>query len=103
MGKKLDLAFWATVILITVIGTVGGVLFKSGTNMLGTIDFKRLLDIRMSTTTLLFGGLVVFSVLLFFFSGYNLRGQVFAAEYLFTPIIFAALVMMALSRFLIGI
>ena len=99
----MDLAFWATVILITVIGTVGGVLFKSGTNVLGTIDFKRLLDIRMSTTTFVFGGLVVFSVFLFFYSGYSLRGQVFAAEYLFTPIIFLALVMMALSRFLIGI
>ena len=103
MSRKVDLAFWATVILITVIGTVGSVLFKSGTNVLGTIDFKRLLDIRMSASTLLFGGLVVFSVFLFFFGGYNLRGQVFAAEYLFTPIIFAGLVMMALSRFLIGI
>jgi drug/metabolite transporter (DMT)-like permease len=103
MRRKVDLVFWITVILITVFGTAGGVLFKSGTNVLGTIDFKRLLDIRMSTTTLLFGGLVVFSVFLFFFSGYSLRGQVFAAEYLFTPIIFAALVMMALSRFLIGI
>jgi drug/metabolite transporter (DMT)-like permease len=103
MGRKMDLTFWASVILITVLGTVGSVLFKSGTNMLGTIDFKRLLDIRMSTTTLLFGGLIVFSVFLFFFSGYSMRGQVFAAEYLFTPIIFAALVMMALSRFLIGI
>ena len=99
----MDLGFWATVILITVIGTVGGVLFKSGTNVLGTIDFKRLLDIRISTTTLVFGGLVVFSVFLLFYSGYSLRGQVFAAEYLFTPIIFLALVMMALSRFLIGI
>ena len=99
----MDLTFWASVVLITVLGTVGGVLFKSGTNMLGTIDFKRLLDIRMSTTTLLFGGLIVFSVFLFFFGGYSMRGQVFAAEYLFTPIIFAALVMMALSRFLIGI
>ena len=57
----------------------------------------------MSTTTLVFGGLVVFSVFLFFYGGYSLRGQVFAAEYLFTPIIFLALVMMALSRFLVGI
>lgn len=97
MHRKLDLGFWATVILITVIGTVGGVLFKSGTNVLGTIDFKRLLDIRISTTTLVFGGLVVFSVFLLFYSGYSLRGQVFAAEYLFTPIIFLALVMMALA------
>ena len=99
----MDLVFWAAVILITVTGTLGSVLFKSGTNMLGTIDFKRLLEVRMSATTLLFGGLVVFSVFLFFFSGYSLRSGAFAAEYLFTPIIFAALVLMALSRFLIGI
>jgi len=103
MVKKLDPTFWITVILITVIGTVGGVLFKTGTNALGTIDFRRLLEIRMSTVTLVFGSLVVFSVLLFFYSGYSLRDNMFVAKYLFTPIIFLALIMMALSRFLIGV
>ena len=103
MARKLDLTFWVAVVLITALGTIGGVLFKSGTNALGTIDFRRLLEIRISTTTLVFGALVVFSVFLFFYSGYSLRNDVFAAKYLFAPIIFLALIMMAFSRFLIGV
>jgi multidrug transporter EmrE-like cation transporter len=50
-----------------------------------------------------FGALVLFSVVLFFYSGYSLRDNMFAARYLFTPIIFLALIMMAFSRFLIGV
>lgn len=103
MVRKLDLTFWITVIMITALGTIGGVLFKFGTNALGTIDFRRLLEMRMSTTTFVLAGLVVFSVLLFFYSGYSLRDHSFAARYLFSPIIFVALIMMAFSRFLIGV
>lgn len=103
MVRKVDLTFWVTVILIVVLGTVGGVLFKSGTNALGTIDFGRLLELRMSTTTLVLAALLVFSVVLFFYSGYSLRDYSFAARYLFSPIIFVALVAMAFSRFLIGV
>lgn len=103
MVRRLDFTFWVTVVLITVLGTIGGVLFKFGTNALGTIDFRRLLEIRMSTTTVVFAGLIVFSVMLFFFSGYSLGSYSFAARYLFTPIIFLALIMMAFSRFLIGV
>ena len=103
MVRKMDPAFWATVILIVALGTIAGVLFKSGTNVLGMIDFRRLLEIRMSTTTLVFAGLLVFSVVLFFFSGYSLRDHSFAARNLFSPIIFIALIMMAFSRFLIGV
>jgi drug/metabolite transporter (DMT)-like permease len=91
------------VILIVALGTIGGVLFKSGTNALGTIDFQRLLELRMSTTTLVLAALLVFSVVLFFYSGYSLRDHSFAARYLFSPIIFLALVAMAFSRFLIGV
>jgi len=103
MVRKLDLIFWLTVILIVVLGMIGSVLFKSGTNMLGTIDYRRLLEIRTSTGAFVLGALVVFSVLLFFYSGYSLRDYSFAARYLFTPIIFLALIMMAFSRFLIGV
>lgn len=99
----MDLTFWVTVILIVVLGTVGSVLFKSGTNALGRIDFGRLLDLRMSATTLILAALLVFSVVLFFYSGYSLRDYSFAARYLFSPIIFVALVAMAFSRFLIGV
>jgi len=103
MVRKVDLTFWVTVILIVVLGTVGGVLFKSGTNALGTIDFGRLLELRASTTTLVLATLLVFSVVLFFYSGYSLRDYSFAARYLFSPIIFVALVAMAFSRFLVGV
>jgi drug/metabolite transporter (DMT)-like permease len=50
-----------------------------------------------------FAGLVIFSVILFFYSGYSLRDNSFAARYLFLPIVFLALIMMAVSRFLIGV
>jgi len=103
MVRKLDATFWITVVLIVALGTVGGVLFKSGTNILGTIDYRRLLEVRMSSATLVFAGLLIFSVVLFFYSGYSLGGYSFAARYLFTPIIFLALIMMAFSRFLIGV
>jgi drug/metabolite transporter (DMT)-like permease len=103
MVRRMDLTFWVTVILIVALGTVGGVLFKSGTNALGTIDFRRLLELRMSTTTLVLAALLVFSVVLFFYSGYSLRDYSFAARYLFSPIIFVALIAMAFSRFLIGV
>ena len=103
MVRKLDATFWITVVLIVALGTIGGVLFKSGTNILGTIDYRRLLEVRMSSATLVFAGLLIFSVVLFFYSGYSLGGYSFAARYLFTPIIFLALIMMAFSRFLIGV
>lgn len=99
----MDVTFWVTVVLIVALGTIGGVLFKSGTNALGTIDYRRLLEIKTSMTTMVFAGLLVFSVFLFFFSGYSLSDYSFAAKYLFSPIIFLALIMMAFSRFLIGV
>jgi drug/metabolite transporter (DMT)-like permease len=103
MVSKLDLTFWITVVLIVVVGTIGSVLFKSGTNILGTIDYARLLEIKMSSTTLAYGGVLLLSVVMFFFSGYMLGDFSFAAKYLFTPIIFIGLIMLAMSRFLIGI
>jgi len=99
----MDVTFWVTVVLIVALGTIGGVLFKSGTNALGTIDYRRLLEIKTSMTTIVFTALLVFSVFLFFFSGYSLSDYSFAAKYLFSPIIFLALIMMAFSRFLIGV
>lgn len=103
MIRKLDLTFWITLVLIVVVGTIGSVLFKSGTNILGAIDYGRLLEIKMSSTTLAYVGVLGLSVVLFFYSGYRLGDYSFAAKYLFTPIIFVALIMLAVSRFLIGI
>ncbi len=99
----MDATFWITVILIVALGTVASVLFKSGTNTLGVIDYTRLLEIKRSTTGLVLAGLLFFSIALFFLSGYTLREYSFAARYLFSPIIFAALIMMGVSRFLMGV
>ena len=103
MVRKMDVTFWITVVLIVALGTVGGVLFKLGTNALGTIDFQRLLEFKISTTAIVLAGLLIFSVFLFFFGGYSLSSYSFAAKYLFYPVIFLALVTMAFSRFLIGV
>jgi drug/metabolite transporter (DMT)-like permease len=103
MVKKLDLTFWITVVTIVALGAIGSVLFKSGTNILGTIDYGRLLEIKKSSSTLVYGGVLILSVVLFFLSGYRLGDYSFAAKYLFTPIIFLGLIMLALSRFLIGV
>jgi drug/metabolite transporter (DMT)-like permease len=103
MVRKVDATFWFTVVIIVTLGTVGGVLFKLGTNALGAIDYRRLTGIKMSTTTIILAGLLFFSIFLFFVSGYSLSSYSFAAKYLFYPIVFVALIMMAISRFLIGV
>ena len=103
MVRKLDVTFWTSVVLIVALGTIGGVIFKLGTNALGTIDYGRLMEVKRSTPTFIFAALLFFSVVLFFYSGYSLGNYSFAAMYLFSPIIFLALIMMAFSRFLIGV
>jgi len=50
MVRKLDITFWVMVVLIFALGTVGSISFKSGTNMLGTIDYRRLGEVGMSVT-----------------------------------------------------
>jgi len=103
MVRKLDVTFWTSVVLIVALGTIGGVIFKLGTNALGTIDYGRLMEVKRSTPTFIFAALLFLSVVLFFYSGYSLGNYSFAAMYLFSPIIFLALIMMAFSRFLIGV
>lgn len=103
MVRKVDMTFWTTVVVIVALGTIGGLLFKSGTNMLGTIDYGRLLEIKTSMRALVYAGLLLLGVALFFYSGNMLGGYSFAAKYLFTPIIFLALIMLGASRFLIGV
>lgn len=99
----MSIMFWLSILLIIAFGTLGSVLFKSGTNQLGSITFDRLLQIEFSSRSVLYSALLVVSLLLFFYSGYSLRGWSFAAQYLFSPIIFAALVLLAVSRFLVGV
>lgn len=98
-----DLMFWIAVAAIVLLGTIGGVLYKYGTKELGAISFEKLLYIKTSGRFWLYSALMVGGFLLFIFGGINLRGESFAMEYLFSPIIFIALVLMFLSRFLVGI
>lgn len=98
-----DTMFWIAVVVIVLLGTIGGVLYKYGTNELGTISFEKLLDVKTSARFWLYGALMVGGFLLFILGGISLRSESFAMQYLFSPIIFIALVLMFLSRFLVGI
>jgi magnesium-transporting ATPase (P-type) len=63
---------WAVIVAISLLGAAGNILFKFGTNKLGSIPPQRFLDVS------------------------------FILQYLFTPSIFAALVLLFLGRFLTG-
>ena len=98
-----DSAFWLSLFIITFLGVSGGVLFKYGTGKLGRISLQRLLDVEFSGRFWLKAGLMVIGLLLFIYGGWSLRGEAFAMKYLFSPVIFGALVLMFMSRFLVGI
>ncbi len=95
--------FWISVGLVVLFGTIGGVLYKIGTNQIQGITLDRLVQVELSRETLPYMFLLFLSVGLFFFSGYSLRDKIFAANYLFAPVIFLALIMLSLSRFVIGV
>jgi len=101
--KMIDSRFWMSIAVITIIGTVGSILFKYGTDAFGTLTLERLLQVELSKTSL--AGLFVLSVgiLMTLLGGYALRAASFAFEFLFYPAVFFALVMLFVSRFLIGI
>jgi drug/metabolite transporter (DMT)-like permease len=61
------------------------------------------MQFEITKETILYGLIVVIGLVLFFVGGYHLGGRIFAARYLFTPIILVALVLLFLSRFLIGV
>jgi len=63
---------WVIIVAVSLLGAIGNILFKIGTDKLGQIPPQRFLDIY------------------------------FIIQYLFTPAIFAALVFLFLGRFLIG-
>ncbi len=101
-----DASFWISVILIVLFGTVGGALYKYGTNQVqgtGGITLTRLTQVELSRETIPYLVLMFLSVVLFFFAGYSLRDRIFAANYLFAPVIFLALIMLSLSRFVVGV
>jgi len=98
-----DVWFWLPIVLIIVIGTVGGLLFKYGTNAFGSISLERMFEIQFSSSTFFYLGMMLVGVLLIVFSGYSLRGEFFAMRFLFSPMIFCALVALFISRLLIGV
>jgi len=101
--RMFDVWFWLPVALIIVIGTIGGLLFKYGTNAFGSISLERMFEIQLSSRTFLYLGMMTVGVLLIVFSGYSLRGEFFAMRFLFSPLIFCALIALFISRLLIGV
>ena len=101
-GRLID-PFWLSVSLVVLFGTLGGVLYKMGTNQIQGITLDKLAQVEISRETLPYLFVLFLSVGLFFYSGYSLRDKVFAANYLFAPVIFLALIMLSLSRFMIGV
>jgi len=99
----IDSRFWISIAVISIIGTLGSVLFKHGTDAFGMLTFERLLHIEMSKISL--AGLAALSVgaVMVLLGGYMLKPASFALEFLFYPAVFIALVMLFVSRFLIGI
>jgi len=104
VGKSMfDIWFWLPIALIIVIGTIGSLLFKYGTNAFGSIPLERMFEIQLSLRTFLYLGMMMVGVLLILFSGYSLRGEFFAMRFLFSPLIFCALIALFISRLLIGV
>ncbi|TMI30784.1 hypothetical protein E6H29_07090 [Candidatus Bathyarchaeota archaeon] len=101
--KRMVDPFWLSVGLVVLVGTIGGVLYKYGTNRIPGITLDKLTQIELSTQTIPYLALLLTSVALFFFAGYGLRDRIFAANYLFYPVIFLGLIMFLLGRFLTGI
>jgi len=98
-----DVWFWLPIALIIVIGTIGGLLFKYGTNAFGSISLERMFEIQLSLRSFLYFGMMLAGVFLIVFSGYSLRGEFFAMRFLFSPLIFCALIALFMSRLLIGV
>jgi len=98
-----DVYFWLPIAMIIVIGTIGGLLFKYGTNAFGSISLERMLEIQFSSKTFIYLAMMLLGVILIAFSGYSLRDELFAMRFLFSPLIFSALVALFISRLLIGV
>ena len=103
MKEMIDSRFWISIAVIAIIGTVGNVLFKHGTNAFGTLTFERLLQIELSRLSLLGLFAVSAGVVMMLVGCYMLKPASFAVEFLLYPAVFVALVMLFVSRFLIGI
>ena len=99
----IDSRFWISIAAITIVGTVGSVLFKHGTNAFGTLTFERLLQAEPSKISFVGMALLSAGALMAVLGGYMLKPASVAFEFLFYPAVFVALVMLFASRILIGI
>ncbi len=98
-----DLRFWASIVLIIILGTVGGALFKYATNLHGEITFERIAEFRFSTRSLTYLTMMAAGALLVLYCGYHLGNESFAMSFLFSPAVFVALILLFISRFMMGI
>lgn len=95
--------FIVSLAVITLSGIVGYLLYKHGTNSLGTMTFERMTEIRLTSQSFLYLAVMITGFVMVAFGGYELRNHLFVMQYIFTPAIFLGLVMLFVSRFLIGI
>jgi drug/metabolite transporter (DMT)-like permease len=95
--------FALSLIVITVTGILGYLLYKYGTDSLGTISFGRLVEVTLTSQSIFYLGIMILGFVMVAFAGIQLRDDLFIMRYLFTPAIFLGLVMLFVSRFLIGI
>ncbi|MBS7650211.1 MAG: hypothetical protein QXN62_02005 [Candidatus Bathyarchaeia archaeon] len=95
--------FILSITVITLTGVLGYILYKWGTDSLGQITFKRLVEVNFNGNSVLYFAIFILGLGMVAYSGYMLRKYSFAMQYLYTPAILAGLVMLFISRFLIGI
>ncbi len=95
--------FILSLIVITLSGIVGYLLYKYGTNSLGAITFERLVEMKLTGQSILYLTIMIIGLVCVVYGGYELRDYFFAMRYLFTPAILLGLIMLFISRFLIGI
>lgn len=95
--------FILSLIVITLSGIVGYLLYKHGTNSLGAITFNRLLEVKLTVQSIVYLTVMMIGFVMLVYGGYELRDYFFAMRYLFTPAILLGLIMLFISRFLIGI
>jgi len=99
----IDVAFWSAMVVIVVLGTVGGILIKHGTNQFGAISLQRMLELNLSRDFFISMAILGLGIVLAAYGGLSLRDRWFAMSYLFTPTIFIGLVFLFFSRMLIGV
>ena len=95
--------FILSLFAITVTGIAGYLLYKYGTSMLGTITFDRMAEINLTSKSMFYLAIMILGFIMVAYAGITLRHDIFVMNYLFTPAIFIGLVMLFVSRLMIGI